>query len=67
MPRVKAGDIALGWREWGAGATTVVFIHGNLASKDWIELAALHFPRDLRVVGIDWRGCGESDRSGCGA
>jgi pimeloyl-ACP methyl ester carboxylesterase len=62
MPRVRAGEISLGWREWGKGDTTVVFIHGNLASKDWIELAAPLFPSDLRVIGIDWRGCGESDR-----
>ena len=41
---------------------TVVFLHGNLASKDWIELAAPLFPSDLRVIGIDWRGCGDSDR-----
>lgn len=62
MARVQAGDVNLGWREWGEGDVTVVFIHGNLASKDWIELAAPLFPVGLRVVGIDWRGCGESDR-----
>ncbi|WP_065755673.1 alpha/beta fold hydrolase [Bradyrhizobium paxllaeri] len=62
MPLVRAGEISLGWREWAKGDTTVVFIHGNLASKDWIELAAPLFPRGLRVIGIDWRGCGESDR-----
>jgi len=62
MPRVLAGEVHLGWREWGEGDTIVVFIHGNLASKDWIELAAPLFPRGIRVVGIDWRGCGESDR-----
>jgi non-heme chloroperoxidase len=62
MPRVRAGEVSLGWREWGKGDTTVVFIHGNLASKDWIELAAPMFPSGLRVIGIDWRGCGESDR-----
>ena len=62
MPRVRAGEVSLGWREWGDGDTTVVFIHGNLASKDWIELAAPLFPSGLRVVGIDWRGCGDSDR-----
>jgi pimeloyl-ACP methyl ester carboxylesterase len=61
MPRVRAGEVHLGWREWGKGDATVVFIHGNLASKDWIELAAPLFPGDLRVIGIDWRGCGESD------
>ena len=44
MPRVQAGDVHLGWREWGEGDVTVVFIHGNLASKDWIELAAPLFP-----------------------
>lgn len=62
MPRVQAGEVSLGWREWGKGDTTVVFIHGNLASKDWIELAAPFFPTGVRVVGIDWRGCGDSDR-----
>ena len=62
MPRVQAGEIQLGWREWGGGDVTVVFLHGNLASKDWIELAAPLFPSGLRVIGIDWRGCGESDK-----
>lgn len=62
MPQVRAGEVSLGWRAWGKGDTTVVFIHGNLASKDWIELAAPLFPSDLRVIGIDWRGCGDSDR-----
>jgi len=62
MARVQAGEVQLGWREWGKGDVTVVFIHGNLASKDWIELAAPLFPVGLRVVAIDWRGCGDSDR-----
>lgn len=62
MPRVKAGEVHLGWREWGEGPTTVLFIHGNLASKDWIEAAAPLFPRGIRVIAIDWRGCGDSDR-----
>ncbi|UVO40266.1 alpha/beta hydrolase [Bradyrhizobium arachidis] len=62
MARVQAGEVQLGWRSWGEGDVTVVFIHGNLASKDWIELAAPMFPAGLRVIGIDWRGCGDSDR-----
>lgn len=62
MPQLRAGEVSLGWREWGNGDTIVVFIHGNLASKDWIELAAPLLPVDLRVIGIDWCGCGESDR-----
>src|ERR1700760_2358918 len=63
MPRIRAGEVELGWRAWGEGDTVVVFIHGNPASKDWIELAAPLFPSDLRVIGIDWRGCGDSDRT----
>ncbi len=62
MPRVRVGELHLGWREWGEGDTTVVFIHGNLACKEWIGLAAPLFPSGVRVVGVDWRGCGESDR-----
>jgi len=62
MPRVRAGEVELGWRAWGEGDTTVVFLHGNLACKEWIEIAALLFPSGVRVIGIDWRGCGESDR-----
>src|SRR5690242_16724240 len=62
MATVRAGGLQLAWREWGQGDVTVVFIHGNLASKDWIELAAPLFPSGLRVIGIDWRGCGASDR-----
>ena len=62
MSKVQAGEVQLGWREWGKGDVTVVFIHGNLASKDWIELAAPLFPSGVRVIGIDWRGCGDSDR-----
>jgi pimeloyl-ACP methyl ester carboxylesterase len=60
--RIRAGGVELGCRIWGTGSTTVLFVHGNLASKDWIELAAPMFPADLRVIGIDWRGCGDSDR-----
>ncbi|MFG1418614.1 alpha/beta hydrolase [Xanthobacter sp. V0B-10] len=60
--RIEAGDISLAWREWGAGEVTVLFIHGNLASKDWIALAAPHFPRGVRTIAVDWRGCGDSDK-----
>src|SRR6476660_9959199 len=62
MSRVQAGEVQLGWRAWGRGHVTVVFIHGTLASKDRIELSAPLFPSGLRVIAIDWRGCGDSDR-----
>jgi len=62
-----APGVRLGVRQWGDGPTTVAFIHGNLASKDWFELVARRLPRDLRVVGVDWRGCGDSDKPDIGA
>lgn len=45
-----------------AAPETLLFIHGNLACADWFELAAQHLPPWLRVLGIDWRGCGDSDK-----
>ena len=60
--KVQAGEVNLAWREWGEGDTVVLFIHGNLASKEWIELAAPHFPRGVRTIAVDWRGCGDSDK-----
>jgi pimeloyl-ACP methyl ester carboxylesterase len=61
------GGLRLAFREWGDGPTTVAFIHGNLASKDWFELVARRLPRDLRVIAFDWRGCGDSDKPKPGA
>jgi non-heme chloroperoxidase len=62
MQTLDVNGLRLAYREWGAGDTTVLFIHGNLASKEWIELAAPHFPRGVRTVAVDWRGCGDSDK-----
>lgn len=62
--RVRINGVSLNCRWWGdrAAPQTLVFIHGNLACADWFELAAQHLPAELRVLGIDWRGCGESDK-----
>ncbi|MGE4373508.1 MAG: alpha/beta fold hydrolase [Xanthobacter sp.] len=62
MKRVKVGGLDFAWREWGSGDVTVLFIHGNLASKDWIELATPHFTPGIRTIAVDWRGCGDSDK-----
>lgn len=62
MERVAVNGIELAYRTWGEGDVTVLFIHGNLASKEWISLAAPHFPRGIRTIAIDWRGCGDSDK-----
>lgn len=62
MQTLDVNGIRFAFRQWGEGDTTVLFIHGNLASKDWIELAAPRFPRGVRTVAVDWRGCGDSDK-----
>lgn len=64
MMRVRINGLGLNCRWWGdrAAPETLVFIHGNLACADWFELAAQHLPPWLRVLGIDWRGCGDSDK-----
>ena len=62
MSKIDIGGIGLNYLEWGAGGTTVLFIHGNLASAGWFRLAASLLPRGVRVIAFDWRGCGGSDK-----
>jgi pimeloyl-ACP methyl ester carboxylesterase len=62
MALIDIGGIRLNVLEWGSGKETVVFIHGNLACADWFSLVAPLLPERLRVVAIDWRGCGDSDK-----
>lgn len=46
----------------GEGTTPVLFVHGNLASVDWLDLVYPYLPPDLRIDAVDWRGCGRSDK-----
>lgn len=62
MALVDIGDIRLNVLAWGEGTTTVVCIHGNLASASWFALVPPLLPARFRVVAIDWRGCGDSDK-----
>lgn len=62
MPFVEANDVKLYYEEHGQGDTTVLYIHGNLGCKDWMDLAWQHLPQDIRVIAIEWRGCGQSEK-----
>lgn len=62
MTTVDIGGIRLNVIEWGSGNETLVFIHGNLACADWFGLVGPLLPAGLRVLAIDWRGCGGSDK-----
>ena len=62
MPLVNIGDLRLNVTMQGGSGRTLVFVHGNLASADWLELCLPHLSASFRVVCIEWRGCGLSDR-----
>lgn len=62
MPFVQTGDVKLHYGEHGSGDNIVVFIHGNLACVNWMDLVWPKLPDTLHVFAFDWRGCGESDK-----
>lgn len=58
---IDIGEVRLNCTEWGTGEP-VVFIHGNLACGRWFDLVGPLFADRFRVIAIDWRGCGASDK-----
>ena len=62
MPMVRAGAVNLHYEEHGDGEGVIVFIHGNLGCANWMDLVWSHLSGDRRVVAIEWRGCGDSDK-----
>lgn len=62
MPRANIGPLALHYVEHGSGDNVVLAVHGNLGCYNWLDLALPLFPKDVRVIAVDWRGCGDSDK-----
>ena len=62
MPFVQAGDIKLNYVEHGSGNNVVVYIHGNLACLNWMDLIWPRISENIHAFAIDWRGCGDSDK-----
>lgn len=62
MPRVKVGDLSLNYVEHGAGGNVVLAVHGNLGCADWLDLVLPLVPDAIRVIAVEWRGCGDSDK-----
>jgi pimeloyl-ACP methyl ester carboxylesterase len=67
---VPANGVALSYRDWGGptegGAVPLVLLHG-LASSAWIwDLVAPRLAQDRRVVALDQRGHGASDKPDTG-
>lgn len=62
MPFIQTRHVRLHYRVVGSGPRTLVFVHGNLASLDWWELALAALPDDCTAYAFDLRGCGLSDK-----
>ena len=62
MPRVKAGDLQISYVEHGSGDDVVLAIHGYLGCADCLDLVLPLLPATIRVLAVDWRGCGDSDK-----
>jgi pimeloyl-ACP methyl ester carboxylesterase len=59
---IDIGEIRLNYTNWGSHDETVVFIHGNLACSPWFDLIGPLVADRFRVIAVDWRGCGASDK-----
>ncbi len=62
MPRLIRDDVALAYEDSGAGARTVVLLHAWGGNRTWMRHQFEYLRRRHRVVSVDLRGFGESDR-----
>lgn len=60
--KVKVGELYLNAVQHGEGPITVLFVHGNLGCVDWMDLVWPLLDDRFRVIAVEWRGCGESDK-----
>jgi 3-oxoadipate enol-lactonase len=52
----------LAFEDRGAGKPAIVFVHGLACDRSFFAPQAEHFARQHRVVSLDLRGHGESDK-----
>jgi len=63
---VHVNDLTLHYEQWGDGPKTVVALHGtSLHGKVWYWLAQA-LSQDYRLIGLDQRAHGDSDRAAAG-
>lgn len=58
---VTANGIRLHYLDWGGEGETVLFLHGLGDEAIRFHPLAMDLRRDFRVLGLDWRGHGQSD------
>src|ERR1700730_16451022 len=62
MPTIAHQGIKLAFEDRGAGQPAFVFVHGWACDRSFFAPQADHFVRRHRVVSVDLRGHGESDK-----
>lgn len=62
MPTLERDGVKLAYEGAGVGDPPVVLIHGWTCDRTYMAPQLSHFSRDHRVVAVDLRGHGESDK-----
>jgi pimeloyl-ACP methyl ester carboxylesterase len=62
MTTIVRDGIKLAFEDHGAGKPAFVFVHGTACDRSFFAPQAEHFARQHRVVSVDLRGHGESDK-----
>jgi pimeloyl-ACP methyl ester carboxylesterase len=62
MPTITRDGIKLAYEERGSGAPPFVFVHGWCCDRSFFAPQAEHFAKKHRVVSVDLRGHGASDK-----
>jgi len=62
MSTIVRDGITLAYEERGSGSPAVVFVHGWTCNRSFFAPQAEHFAAQHRVVSVDLRGHGESDK-----
>ena len=62
MAYADIGGLRLFFEERGSGGRPLVFVHGWCCDHTFFAPQVEHFARGRRVVAVDLRGCGRSDR-----
>ena len=62
MPTIVHKGIKLAYEDRGAGKPAFIFVHGWTCNRSFFAPQAAHFARRHRVVSVDLRGCGDSDK-----
>jgi len=62
MPTIVREGVKLAYEDRGAGEPAFVFVHGWTCDRTFFAPQAAHFARRHRVVSVDLRGHGDSDK-----